>query len=71
MRQNSKTPAVSKDSKPQSRSTAREQRQGGGKRREGTEGNNAIQSQPDDSKHTSMLDSGKHSEKSPYTAGAQ
>ena len=40
-------------------------------RREGTEGNNATQSEPDDSKHTSMLDSGKHCEHSPYTAGSQ
>jgi hypothetical protein len=40
-------------------------------RREGTEGNNATQSEPDDSHHTSMLDSGKHSERSPYTAGSQ
>jgi hypothetical protein len=47
--------------------------QGSGKRREreGTEGNNAIQHEPDDSKQVSMLDSGKHSEKSPYTAGSQ
>lgn len=53
---------VPKTPKPQSRST---------RRREGTEGNNAIQSQPDDSKEVSMLDSGKHSERSPYTAGSQ
>ncbi|MES2975443.1 MAG: hypothetical protein V4757_17635 [Pseudomonadota bacterium] len=64
-------PASSKGSKPQSRTGKREPREGGSKRREGTEGNNAIQSQPDDSRQTSMLDSGKHSEKSPYTAGAQ
>lgn len=59
-------PATGRAGKPQSSNSSR--RQG---RREGTEGNNAIQSQPDDSKQTSMLDSGKHSEKSPYTAGAQ
>ncbi len=53
--------------KPESR-TAKGERRG---RREGTEGNNALQSGPDDSKQTSMLDSGKHIEKSPYTAGAQ
>lgn len=53
--------------KPESRTGAGERRE----RREGTEGNNAIQSEPDDSKQTSMLDSGKHIEKSPYTAGAQ
>jgi hypothetical protein len=40
-------------------------------RREGTEGNNATQSEPDDSRHTSMLDSGKQSARSPYTAGSQ
>jgi hypothetical protein len=42
-----------------------------GREREGTEGNNAIQHEPDDSKQVSMLDSGKHAEKSPYTAGSQ
>ena len=42
-----------------------------GQEREGTEGNNAIQHEPDDSKQVSMLDSGKHSERSPYTAGSQ
>ena len=41
------------------------------RQREGTEGNNAIQHEPDDSKQVSMLDSGKHAEKSPYTAGQQ
>ncbi len=64
MRQDKKPASASKETKPQSRSVKRE-------RREGTEGNNAIQSQPDDSKETSMLDSGKHTERSPYTAGSQ
>ncbi len=40
-------------------------------RYEGTEGNNALQSRPDDSREVSMLDSGKHSERSPYVAGQQ
>jgi hypothetical protein len=40
-------------------------------RYEGTEGNNALQSEPDDSREVSMLDSGKHSERSPYVAGNQ
>ena len=64
MRQDKKPMKPAKGGKPQSRAGARRER-------EGTEGNNAIQSQPDDSKQTSMLDSGKHTEKSPYTAGSQ
>jgi hypothetical protein len=51
--------------KTRSRASGRE------REREGTEGNNAIQHEPDDSKQVSMLDSGKHAEKSPYIAGSQ
>ena len=44
---------------------------GGRRRREAGEGTNAVQHHPDDSREVSMLDSGKHAERSPYTAGNQ
>ena len=57
--------------KPAAKPLAKARSRASSHEREGTEGNNAIQHEPDDSKQVSMLDSGKHSEKSPYTAGAQ
>ena len=68
MRQNNNRSA---GAKPAAKPLAKVRSRDGGREREGTEGNNAIQHEPDDSKHVSMLDSGKHSEKSPYTAGSQ
>ncbi|CAN5627256.1 hypothetical protein BH11PSE7_BH11PSE7_31550 [soil metagenome] len=68
---------MSQDNKPSTGSKrgakplAKDRKRSSGNEREGTEGNNAIQHEPDDSKQVSMLDSGKHSEKSPYTAGSQ
>ena len=62
MQKEKSTSPVPRTPKPQARAK---------RQREGTEGNNAIQHEPDDSKQVSMLDSGKHSEKSPYTAGQQ
>ena len=61
----------SSDSKPAAKPVAKASSRASGREREGTEGNNAIQHEPDDSKQVSMLDSGKHTEKSPYTAGSQ
>jgi len=57
--------------KPAAKPVAKTRSRASGREREGTEGNNAIQHEPDDSKQVSMLDSGKHTEKSPYTAGSQ
>ena len=63
MRKEKTYSSAPKGGKPQSSTRRRD--------REGTEGNNAIQSQPDDTKQVSMLDSGKHTDRSPFVAGNQ